>query len=223
MRVENALEDPACVADLRVYSVVYVEMLPTPLVFWFLSVYNSVTKVTESTISAAQKIYRALYGAFIPDSFVFFDGVVYPYPEAIINPTASTSATPVWRYLSETKQFVAWSLRSSLESAQMSHSLPILSMDIYEGDNTVYDLTDFTEKIRVYNDSMTPLSPSVAHIVSAWTLCSGIVLDPSRDFRIRYMTQDAETVEVGLDYNYIINSCGDEADDEAEVDNDKTD
>lgn len=214
--------------DLRVFSIVCVEMLPTSLVFWFLSVYNSVTKVTESTISVVQKIYRALYGAFIPDSFIFFDGVVYPYPEAVINPTASTSATPVWRYLAETKQFVAWSLHGSLETAQMSHSLPILSMDIYEGDNTVYDLTDFTEKIRVYNDSMTPLSPSVAHIVSAWTLSSGVVLDPSRDFKIRYMTQEAETVEVGLDYNYIINSCGDEADDEAdeapqEADMDKTD
>jgi hypothetical protein len=181
-------------------------MLPAPLLLWLLSAYNSATKVTESTISAVQKIYRALYGAFIPDSYIFFHDIVEAYPEERINTAASTSAIPLWRYLSETKQFVAWSV-TSLEAAQMSHSLPILSMDIYEGDETVYDLTDFIEKIRVYNDTMQPISPSVAHIVSAWSLSSGIVLNPAREFKIRYMTPDADTVETDLHYNCLINSC----------------
>jgi hypothetical protein len=55
-------------------------MLPAPLLLWLLSAYNSATKVTESTISVVQKIYRALYGAFVPDSFVFFHGIVEAYP-----------------------------------------------------------------------------------------------------------------------------------------------
>jgi hypothetical protein len=185
-------------------------MLPASTMFWLLSLYNSVSKTTERTISIARKIYRSLYGAFVPDAYLFFENVAYPYPEAAVNPHASTSANPVWRYLSETHQFVSWNLGSSLEAAQMTHALPILSLDIYEDDTTVYDLSDFIEKIRVYNSSMEPLSPCVAHIVNAWILSSGIVLNPTRSFKVRYMTQEAETVECELDSMDILNSCSSE-------------
>jgi hypothetical protein len=179
-------------------------MLSTTCVFWFLRVYNSVTKITETGVYTAKKIFQAVYGVFVPESFIFFKGIAYPYPEAGINTATSVSATPLWRYLPETKEFFSWGPEASFADLVTSHTLPVLSMDIYEGKKLVYDLTDFIEKIRVYDHRIVGMSPCIAHILSAWTVSSGVVLDPSRPFKVHYITDEADTVEADVNNMDII-------------------
>jgi hypothetical protein len=61
-------------------------------------------------------------------------------------------------------------------------TLPILGLDITEGEKAAYDLTDFLEGVYVAQTGEEKTYPSLAHILAAWSLSSGIVLDPQRYF-----------------------------------------
>jgi len=76
-------------------------------------------------------------------------------------------------------------------------------MEILEDDKVVYDLTDFLETVKVYNLDEN-IMPSVAHILGAWSTHSCIVLDRTRPFTIRMVTDKAETVNTMMDdHNYL--------------------
>ena len=56
------------------------------------------------------------------------------------------------------------------------------------------DLTDFTEAVHIYGDA----SPSLAHLLGAWSLHSGIVLDVSRSFTARMINSTGGTVTLPI-------------------------
>lgn len=58
------------------------------------------------------------------------------------------------------------------------HSLPILSLEIRDGDTVLHDLTEFIGTMRVHVRGDDKFSPSIVHILSAWTITSKIVLNP---------------------------------------------
>ena len=153
-----------------------------------LSVYNTLVSCVDIFSKSVNKFYCAVSAALEPAVFVFFDKIPHPYLRNLLNPEASTSAKPLWRYTADTHTFVAWNGGAVV-------SMPIFSMEVVEDGKMVYDLTDFLETVRVYGESETP---SVAHIVQAWSLSSGIVLNPARKFFIRYINEEADTVVMPL-------------------------
>ena len=140
----------------------------------------------ENTILFSRKIYKAIQSVYVPTNYIFFANVNTPYIENKVNLYSPRSATPIWVYSPDTRKFTAWGDSDAL----FSHALPVLSIEILENDEVMYDLTDFIETIRVYN---TQKSPSLTHIIYAWVLSSELILDPHRIFTIRYMTDTAET------------------------------
>jgi hypothetical protein len=58
------------------------------------------------------------------------------------------------------------------------HTLPILSLEIKDGDDVLHDLTEFVGTMRVHVRGDDKFSPSISHIMNAWTLTSKVVPHP---------------------------------------------
>ena len=163
--------------------------MSSPLL-WTLSSYNFLTECLENFTFFTRKVYKAVQSVFIPENYIFFRGIDMPYLDSKVNIKYSRSATPVWSYNPDTNAFKAWGTTGSFP-----HSLPILSLEILEGQQVIHDLTDFIERVRVFN-SMN--SPDVKHLVHAWILSSELVLDYERGLKIRYINDQADTLLVPL-------------------------
>jgi hypothetical protein len=163
--------------------------------FWLLSTYNYAANTLATATKFATKLFNAIHGVFSSETYIFFDKVTHAYPALKVNPYASTSAIPMWTYNSDTHEFFEWPM---VASSQAGDQLPLLSMEIAEDGNIVYDLTDFIETVRVYNACGKVCAPYISHIIGAWTLSSGIVLDPSKNFVVHLITNDGDGHTLGL-------------------------
>jgi hypothetical protein len=76
-------------------------------------------------------------------------------------------------------------------------SLPILSMTIVDEGRVIHDLTEFLESVRVFHRNSA--FPSIAHILGAWSLSSGIVLNIKREYFANIITTDADTMALPVD------------------------
>jgi hypothetical protein len=186
--------------------------------FWLLSTYNYAANTLGATKKFATKLLNALYTLFNPETYIFFDRVSHAYPALKVNPYASTSAIPMWTYNSDTHEFFEWPM---VASSQAGDQLPLLSMEIVEDGNIAYDLTDFIETIRVYNACGEVCAPYICHIIGAWTLSSGIVLDPYKNFTVHLITNDGDSQRVNL--NDMIVSYTEQEEDEQEEDEQEED
>ena len=157
--------------------------------FWLLSTYNYAANTLGATKKFATKLLNALYSVFSPETYIFFDRVSHAYPALKVNPYASTSAIPMWTYNSDTHEFFEWPM---VASSQAGDQLPLLSMEIVEDGRAAYDLTDFIETVRVYNACGEVCAPYISHIISAWSLSSGIVLDPYKNFVVHLITNEGD-------------------------------
>jgi hypothetical protein len=165
-----------------------------------LSIFNKVTNLIDSVVLFTRKIYRAVESISASETYLFLHGIDTPCLEKNVNVYSTSIAKPLWRYIPETRQFLQWQPNgtTTVQNAAGSHPLPVLSIEILDGDRVLYDLSDFIELVRVYNSGEEVDSPTLAHIYNAWTLSSHLVLDPTRDFKVRFLTEMAETFVVSL-------------------------
>lgn len=183
------------------------------LTFWLLSTYNYATNTLATASKFARKLVKAFYGVFVPDTYIFFDKIAHAYSTSKVNAYASTSAIPMWTYNSDTHEFFEWPMAAS---SRAGDQLPLLSMEIAEDGNIVYDITDFIETVRVYNACGEVCAPYISHIVGAWTLSSGIVLDPSKNFAVHLITNDGESQTLSLNDMTVRYTEEEEAEEQAE-------
>ena len=195
------------VPDLRlVYYIV--DSMSSLFTFKLLRIYNSLLYIYDSVYSITSRIYDVVHDLYYPKTYLFFSKNGFPYECNIVNTDASSCAVPKWMYIPENWQFIEWGY-AHIADLTLSHSLPILSMEIVQGDTVLYDLTDFIEKVRVYNDSIVDASPCMYHIVGAWSISSGIVLDPATGYTVRIINTNAETVIIPANSNDPIRSLED--------------
>lgn len=170
------------------------------LLLWFLSQYNSIITFTNNIGQIYKKLSMALKSIYTPESYIFFDGMAHPFLEKRVNVTSLKSAVPQWRYIADQYQFFEWGSDgpTNIENSVTSYSLPILSMEILDGNEVVYDLTEYINNIRVYKSTDGGYSPCIEHILGAWTLYSERVLNPNRNFYVRYIDNDAETILLSI-------------------------
>ena len=185
-----------------------------------LRLYSSFDDYVSKGINLSYTVYKNLVEAFSQKTYVFFDCITSPYNLSHVNISASSSAVPHWYYLPDQNTFVGWKLDTTIESIMNSENkgvpLPVLSMEVVENDRVVYDLTDFSQSIKVY-PRIEGVFPSPAHILGAWSFSSGIVLDRNRDFILRILDTNAEEKEAEIyDCDYIYETCKLETDDDVE-------
>jgi hypothetical protein len=155
------------------------------------SLYNTVESCVMNFIYECKQIWHAFQSVLGPRAYVFFQGFAAPYWTIMVNPSASGSAKPEWVYLDDKRIFMEWSAANAADMNQKAKALPILSLEVVHKDKVLYDLTDFIEGVRVYHTA--GLFPSLQHILAAWGLSSGIILDSARGFEYRIICNVANT------------------------------
>ncbi len=173
-----------------------------------LSVYNHIHLLSEACVKHAQYLWQTLVDAYTIKTHIFFQGIASPYSSSTVHTRTRGSATPLWHYRADTKTFVEWSNQfqgmADAEAALQQTSLPILSMTIVDGEEVIHDLTEFIGPIRVFH-STPKVSPSIAHIIAAWSMSSGIVLHPSNNYLANTITNFADTVAIAINSHEYLN------------------
>jgi len=172
---------------------------------FLLGLYNYLDGAFSEVSKFATKLYRGVKETFSPKIYYLFECLPAAYLTTSVNIAASSSAVPDWYYLAETKTFVEWEHFTPISSLMRINSLqlPVLSMEIVEEGAVVYDLTEFIENIKIHTLG-DEFFPSIAHILAAWSISSGIVLDNTREFTIRMIDTQANTIEAAPNsYAYI--------------------
>jgi hypothetical protein len=142
------------------------------------------------------RLWRSVEEVFGPREYIFFDYNPAPYLYSAVKETADGSANPIWIYDTNTKTFSEYDVEGEGRGGNVS-KLPLLSLEVVFKDKIKYDLTDFIDNIRVRtigND--VKAGPSIAHILGAWGLSSGIVLDSMQGLDVRIIDEMANTIEM---------------------------
>ena len=163
---------------------------------FFLRIYNCLSYAVTASAMNIKTLYTAVEGAFSVKTHVLFEGISTPYDKLLVNTGAPSSARPLWWYQKDAAAFIEWSPRINAEERVTNvkgASLPILSMTIVGEERIVHDLTDFVERARVFHTNGGTF-PSVAHIIGAWSLSSGIVLNTRNEYFANIITNTADTM-----------------------------
>ena len=173
----------------------------TSTILFLARTYIFIKNTYDTVYENLHVLYNKLQKALSKKQYVFFQYITSPYNILDVIIAASSCAPPLWYYIPENKAFISCNLVASVEdtlnSAKRGSPLPILSMEVVENDQVVFDLTDFLSSITVYPSTHNKCPP-VAHILSAWTLSSKIVLDRERSFVVRLMDVNAKEYETDV-------------------------
>jgi hypothetical protein len=168
-------------------------------VFYFLGYYNQFSSLYTNAARTIRKVYDAVCLALSPTYYIFFSGVEYPC-KTTVNLSAFGSAQPLWVYSPEQNRFFEWPMHPA-DTVEFKQ-LPILSLEVLDGEDTVYDLSEFVGGVQVHVRGDCKFYPSLSHIVNAWSLSSNIILNPR--LKGRMIDTDANIVDVELNSSTLI-------------------
>jgi hypothetical protein len=155
----------------------------------------------ERALIVTKKVYDAVVTAFQPCFWVFFKDTHAPYSFQTLSLSAPGSLQPNWIYDSTNLRFIPV-IYGELPAVTMARTesrkrLPLLSLEIRSkgilNSKCIYDLTDFIEKVRVcYVKNVNYGCPTVAQVIGAWSISSGVILDWSQDIFVNLINQDGD-------------------------------
>jgi hypothetical protein len=171
--------------------------IPPAVTMWLLTTYEYISAFYTTTSHLAGILFTSVINAFEPPIYYFFDTLTptQPYRSIYVNENASSSAKVDWTYNFDAKHF--------FEGIGCSYSLhhrayPYLSIELIESSGRVaYDLTDFVEGLQIYSDSRS--TPSIGHIIAAWSIGSHIVLSPDVIHSVRLMDENGNPCEMSYE------------------------
>jgi hypothetical protein len=137
-----------------------------------LLVVQTVWSFLSQAASTSQTIGRGVIRSLQPPLYIFFKGSSYPYRMQDYSLTGPGVAPVDWYYNAETKRFVS-SLVANTPNEYMTHHFEWLSGQIKYNDLVLYDITDYLQQARWAGT----VRPSISHVLAAWSLHSGIVLN----------------------------------------------
>lgn len=150
---------------------------------------NLIWGFVVNSLQYSQKITSGVYAAFQSEVYYFFKDSAHPWDARRINLNRAGSPHVDWFYNADTKTF------SRSENDGHLHHFPYLTAEIYHGDLALYDITSFTESLKWTGGDV---APSANHVLSAWALQTGILLDSSLPLVLKVITQEGEESTIPL-------------------------
>ena len=157
--------------------------------------FNFLWTVTKSITGFTYTVGKSVWKTLQPDTYYFFEGYDAAYKASDYTRSGPGVPPVEWVYDSKKKTFM------NPMGSQRSHHLPWLSAEIKHMNLTLYDITEFVESIRFFDDEGVPSAtsvPSAEHVLSAWSLESGIVLDKSGSLVLSVINENGEGQEIPL-------------------------
>ena len=141
--------------------------------------------ILSRAANVTQTIGLGVVRSLQPQIYIFFQGSAHPYRLQDYTIGAAGVAPVEWYYNADTKVFISSNLYNTSNEYQ-SHHFQWLSGEIHYNGLTLYDITEFLQQIRWAGASR----PSVALVLSAWSLHSGIVLNIREGLFLKAINED---------------------------------
>ncbi len=158
------------------------------LLYWSIHI---TTLVWNYSSLAAYYVFKAAQGAYRGvqnKTYYFFEHSTVPYESSHVKLNSPGVPTIEWVYDFDSRVF-----RKS-ESTDETKHLPFLTAEIYHEGLSLYDLTEFVQSIH-YSGTV---APTAHHILGAWFLHTGILLDTSLPMSLKVFTEEGEEVVIPL-------------------------
>ncbi len=153
-------------------------------------------KCLSSSWTAAQKTGKAVRASFQEQQYVFFEGSSFPYKLDELQLESPGVPAVEWYYNATTNTFITARLYANSQHFT-KHHIPYLAAQIKYNDLTLYDISEFINSVRWAGEDGETM-PNVDHLVSAWTLSSGIVLRRSSTMVLSVINTDGDDVQLPL-------------------------
>ena len=160
--------------------------------------FNFLWTVTKSITGFTYTVGKSVWKTLQPDTYYFFEGYDAAYKASDYTRSGPGVPPVEWVYDSKKKSFM------NPMGSQRSHHLPWLSAEIKHMNLTLYDITEFVESIRFFHDEGVPSVPSATsvpsaeHVLSAWSLESGILLNKSGSLVLSVIDENGEGEDIPL-------------------------
>lgn len=154
-----------------------------------LQLINMIWTVIEGTVKYTKKVSTGVYSGLQQQTYYFFKDSAFPWDSRRVKLNAAGSPRVDWYYNADTKLF------RREENDNHLHHFPYLTAEIYHGDLSLYDITSFTESLRWTGGDV---APSVNHVLAAWFLETGILLDASLPIILRVCNQEGEMNDIPI-------------------------
>ena len=154
--------------------------------------FNFLWTVTKSITGFTYTVGKSVWKTLQPDTYYFFEGYDAAYKASDYTRSGPGVPPVEWVYDSKKKTFM------NPMGSQRSHHLPWLSAEIKHMNLTLYDITEFVESIRFFHDEGVPSVPSAEHVLSAWSLESGILLNKSGSLVLSVIDENGEGEDIPL-------------------------
>jgi hypothetical protein len=148
---------------------------------WIQVLWNALSYASEKTIVLSKSVLRAVQ----PKLYVFFEGSSYPYRLQDYTLAGPGIAPVEWFYNADTKVFVDSRIYNSSLEYPTQH-FEWLSGEIKYNNLVLHDISDFLQEIRWAGTQ----KPSCSRVLAAWSLSSGIVLNPKEGLSLHTINQD---------------------------------
>lgn len=150
---------------------------------------NLVWGFLTTSYDVTKKVTWSVYAGLQPETYYFFKDSAHPWDARRVNLSRAGSPHVDWHYNADIRTF------RREENDGVLHHFPYLTAEIYHGDLALYDITSFTESLRWTGGDV---APSANHVLAAWFLQSGILLDPSLPLVLKVINQEGEESSIPL-------------------------
>jgi hypothetical protein len=163
------------------YMWLYAQSFGIQTFFWLQMLWTALSYLGNKTAVVSKSVIRGLQSK----TFVFFQDSNYPYRLQDYTVAGPGIAPVEWYYDADKKLFISNTLYNT-SSEYTSHHISWLAGEIKYNDLVLYDVSDFLEQVKWAGTT----KPSVARVLSAWSLHSGIVLNGKEGLSLHTINED---------------------------------
>lgn len=177
-------------------STEYINQLYIQTALMLLRVFTFLSSFLRGTWSVVQTVGNGLKKSFTDDIYVFFEGSDHPYRLDEIRLDSPGVPHIAWYYNATKNTFVTSRLYNNSQHHSFHH-IPFLSAEIKYNELTLFDISEFMNGVRWAGEEEEEM-PSVNHIVSAWTITSGVVVKRGEGMILAAINSDGNDVNLAL-------------------------
>jgi hypothetical protein len=171
--------------------------VPPSLLMVAATLYHNLTTATDILLTFTKRVGWSVWRGLTPITYVFFEHSFYPWPKTDIVINSAVAPPIEWYYSQHQKLFYQPHCQHN------RRHISWLSAQIKHGNDLVLeDITEFVNNLHWVGES----APKPEHILAAWTLETGIVLNPALPLRIAIISDDGSDQILELYEDHITKS-----------------
>jgi hypothetical protein len=133
------------------------------------------------------RVCNGVYRGITDEEYAFHRGSNTAFSLYKLKTDSAAAASLEWIYSTDKKQF-KHVIASSEDESQY---FPYLSAEVYHGNLRLYDISDFVSQLK-WTACSGAERPTAKHILSAWSLETGVVLDVALSLSLHVITEAGE-------------------------------